>query len=185
MVIDWLTQKLFNKPFDRNGAFAAGGQVLAPVLREALRNSYFRLKPPRTTGREQFGEAYAANFLDKCFAQTQNAKDALATATTLTAESIARSYEQFAMRRMGGRGVDFIVSGGGARNKTLMGMLAARLEPLGCELSTIDKFRMPAEAKEATAFALLAWRTWHRLPGNIPAATGAKRAVILGQVTYV
>jgi anhydro-N-acetylmuramic acid kinase len=66
-----------------------------------------------------------------------------------------------------------------------MAMLAARLEPLGCELTAIDTFGMPAEAKEAAAFALLAWHTWHRLPGNIPSATGAKRAVILGQVTYV
>ncbi len=86
---------------------------------------------------------------------------------------------------MKGRGVDFIVSGGGARNKTLMAMLAARLEPLGCKLTTSDKFGMPAEAKEAAAFALLAWQTWHRLPGNVPAATGAKRAVMLGQITYV
>ena len=85
---------------------------------------------------------------------------------------------------MSGRAVDFIVSGGGARNKTLMAMLAARLEPLGCKLAAIDRFGMPAEAKEAAAFALLAWHTWHRMPGNIPSATGAKRAVVLGQVTY-
>jgi anhydro-N-acetylmuramic acid kinase len=185
MVIDWLTQKLFNKPFDRNGAFAAVGQVLTPVLREALSNSYFRVKPPRTAGREQFGQEYATVFLDKCFARTRNPKDPLATATALTAESIARSYEQFAMPGMSGRGVDFIISGGGARNKTLMAMLAARLEPLGCKVAPIDNFGMPAEAKEAAAFALLAWNTWHRLPGNVPSATGAKRAVVLGQVTYV
>ena len=80
--------------------------------------------------------------------------------------------------------VDFIVSGGGARNRTLMNMLAARLSPLGCTLSESDAFGMPAEAKEAAAFALLAWQTWHRLPGNVPSATGAKRAAILGQVTY-
>ena len=80
--------------------------------------------------------------------------------------------------------MDFIVSGGGARNKTLMAMLAARLEPLGCTCTTSEDFGMPAEAKEAAAFALLAWQTWHRLPGNVPSATGAKRPVILGQVTY-
>jgi anhydro-N-acetylmuramic acid kinase len=78
--------------------------------------------------------------------------------------------------------VEFIVSGGGARNRTLMKMLAARLEPLGCNLCDSDAFGLPAEAKEAAAFALLAWCTWHQLPGNVPSATGAKRAAILGQV---
>jgi anhydro-N-acetylmuramic acid kinase len=185
MVIDWLAQKLFNKPFDPNGALAADGQVLAPVLRAALRNPYFRLEPPRSAGREQFGHEYAPRFLAACRKQSKNPKDALATAAAFTAESIARSYELFAMPKMSGFGVDFIVSGGGARNKTLMGMLAARLGPLGCKLEAIDKFGMPAEAKEAAAFALLAWHTWHRLPGNIPSATGANRAVVLGQVTYV
>jgi anhydro-N-acetylmuramic acid kinase len=184
MVIDWLAQKLFGKPFDRNGALAAKGSVLAPVLSAALRHPYFRLKPPRTAGREQFGRAYAAEFLAACRKHSSNPEDALATATALTAETIARSYAQFVRPKMKGRDVDFIVSGGGARNKTLVAMLAARLEPMGCTLATSEKFGMPAEAKEAAAFALLAWHTWHRLPGNVPAATGAKRAVVLGQVTY-
>jgi anhydro-N-acetylmuramic acid kinase len=65
-----------------------------------------------------------------------------------------------------------------------MAMLAQRLEPLSCELTAIDDFGLPAESKEAAAFALLAWQTWHRLPGNVPAATGATRPAILGQVTY-
>jgi anhydro-N-acetylmuramic acid kinase len=65
-----------------------------------------------------------------------------------------------------------------------MKMLRWWLEPMGCVVTTSEKFGMPAEAKEAAAFALLAWHTWHRLPGNVPAATGAKRAVVLGQVTY-
>jgi anhydro-N-acetylmuramic acid kinase len=184
MVIDWLAQKLFNKQYDRNGALAAEGVVIAPVLAKALRNPYYRLKPPRTAGREQFGQTYAADFLDECLAQTQNPTDALATATALTAETIARSYARFVRPRMKGRGVDFIVSGGGARNGTLMAMLAARLEPLGCDLAASEEFGMPGEAKEAAAFALLAWQTWHRLPGNLPAATGAQRAAILGQVSY-
>jgi anhydro-N-acetylmuramic acid kinase len=85
---------------------------------------------------------------------------------------------------MKSRAVDFIVSGGGARNRTLMKMLAERLEPRGCTLRDSDAFGLPAEAKEAAAFALLAWCTWHRLPGNVPSATGAKRTAILGQVTY-
>jgi anhydro-N-acetylmuramic acid kinase len=184
MVIDWLAQKLFNKKFDRNGNFAAQGAVLAPVLAEALRNPYFKQKPPRTAGREQFGRAYAAAFLVKCRRHSSKPEDAMATATALTAETIARSYKTYVLRGMKGRAVDYIVSGGGARNATLMAMLAARLEPLGCELAASEEFGLPAEAKEAAAFALLAWQTWHHLPGNLPRATGAVRPVILGQVTY-
>ena len=184
MVIDALAQELFNRPYDRNGAIAAQGTVLEPVLRKMMRNPYFSLKPPRTAGREQFGREYAEEFLGACKRVRDNPADALATATALTAETIARSYAQFVHPRMKGRGVDYIVSGGGARNATLMAMLAARLEPLGCELATSEGFGLPAEAKEAAAFALLAWHTWHKLPGNVPSATGATRDVVLGQVTY-
>jgi len=183
-VIDALAQMLLNKPFDRGGAVAARGNVLKPVMAQMLRNPYFRLKPPRSAGREQFGREYAASFLDACKKHSQRTEDALATATALTAETIARSYALFVYPGMNGRGVDYIVSGGGARNATLMAMLAVRLEPMGCELAASEDFGLPVEAKEAAAFALLAWQTWHRLPGNVPAATGAKRAVILGQVTY-
>jgi anhydro-N-acetylmuramic acid kinase len=150
----------------------------------ALRNPYFQLKPPRTTGREQFGREYAAKFLGACRRLSDKPEDAIATATALTADSIAMSYKKFVKRSMHG-GVDYIVSGGGARNSTLMAMLTQRLQPMGCELAASEDFGLPAEAKEAAAFALLAWQTWHRLPGNVPAATGAKRGVILGQVTYV
>jgi len=184
MVIDALAQELYNKKFDRNGGYAARGCVLGPVLTEALSNPYFKLKPPRTAGREQFGREYAAKFLARCQQYSNHPEDALATATALTAETIAQSYKTFARRGMRGSGVDYIVSGGGARNATLMAMLAARLEPMGCELAASEEFGLPAEAKEAAAFALLAWQTWHHLPGNVPRATGAARPAILGQVTY-
>jgi len=183
MVMDALAQELFGKAFDRNGALAAEGAVLSPVLAAALRNPYFQLKPPRTAGREQFGREYAAKFLAACKRHSAKPEDALATAAALTAETIAGSYRRYVHRKMKG-GVDYIVSGGGARNHTLMAMLARRLEPLGCELAASEQFGMPVEAKEAAAFALLAWQTWHRLPGNVPAATGAARPAILGQVTY-
>jgi anhydro-N-acetylmuramic acid kinase len=184
MVIDWLAQKLFGKSLDRGGALAAKGSVLAPVLSAALRHPYYRLRPPRTAGREQFGRAYAAEFLAACRKHSRRSEDALATATALTAETIARSYARFVRAKMKGRGVDFILSGGGARNNTLAAMLAERLKPMGCTLARSERFGMPAEAKEAAAFALLAWHSLHRLPGNVPAATGAKRAVVLGQISY-
>jgi anhydro-N-acetylmuramic acid kinase len=185
MVIDALAQQLFKKPLDRNGAIAADGQILGPVLARALRNPYFALKPPRTAGREQFGREYAAKLLRDCQLSSTRPEDALATATALTAETIVQSYKQFCKPEMkNGNGVDYIVSGGGARNRTLMAMLAQKLEPLGCDLAASEHFGLPAEAKEAAAFALLAWQTWHHRPGNVPAATGASRPVILGQVTY-
>jgi anhydro-N-acetylmuramic acid kinase len=183
MVMDALAQNLFGKKYDRNGALAAAGTVIEPVLKTTLRNPYFRQKPPRTAGREQFGREYAAEFLRACRKHSAKSEDALATATALTAETIESSFVRFVLPHMK-RGVDFIVSGGGARNATLMRMLAARLVPLGCELAASVEFGMPVEAKEAAAFALLAWQTWNHLPGNVPAATGAARPVILGQITY-
>lgn len=185
MVVDWLAQQLFSKRFDRNGALAASGTVLKPALNAALRHPYFRQKPPRTAGREQFGHEYAAEFLASCRRFSKKPEDAIATATALSAQTIARSYERFVHAAMKGRPVDYIVSGGGALNGTLMAMLEAELSPLGCELAASVDFGLPVEAKEAAAFALLAWQTWHRLPGNIPAATGAKHPAILGQITYV
>ncbi|MBS1802915.1 MAG: anhydro-N-acetylmuramic acid kinase [Acidobacteria bacterium] len=185
MVIDALTQKLFGKTYDRNGSIAAKGQILEPVLEKLLRNPYFRLKPPRSAGREEFGREYAAEFLSACRRESRKPEDAVATATALTAESIARSFKQFVLPRMKGAPIDYIVSGGGAKNATLMKMLEEALGPMGCELTTTERFGMPAEAKEAAAFALLAWATWNRLPGNVPAATGAKRLAVLGQIAFV
>lgn len=182
MVIDSLAQKLFGKTYDRNGAIAAKGRVLEPVLARMLRNPYFKLKPPRSAGREEFGREYAAAFLAACRSVSLRAEDSMATATALTAESIVRSFRQFVSPALKDTPIDYIVSGGGARNATLMKMLAAGLEPLGCTLATTEQFGLPAEAKEAAAFALLAWATWNRLPGNVPSATGAKALAVLGQI---
>jgi len=185
MVIDALAQKLFGKSYDRNGAIAARGRVLGPVVKSAMRNSYFNLKPPKSAGREEFGREFAAAFLADCRKVSRRPEDAIATATAFTVGSIAGSFEKFAWPAMKSAPIDYIVSGGGAKNATMMRMLAASLESLGCSLTTTEKFGLPAEAKEAAAFALLAWATWNRLPGNVPRATGAKRLTILGQITHV
>ncbi len=185
MVIDWLAQELFDKPFDRNGKLAARGRVIARVLARAVRHPYFRRRPPRTAGREQFGHAYAAEFLEQCLGCSSRPEDALATATALTAETIVRGFQRFVRPAMGRTPLDFIVSGGGARNCTLLSMLKARLETFGCTMAASADFGLPVESKEAAAFALLAWQSWNRQPGNVPAATGARQAVLLGQITYV
>ena len=103
MVIDALAQQLFGKPFDRNGALAAQGNVLEPVLAAELRNPYYKLKPPRTAGREQFGREYAAKFLSQVRAgMSGRPEDALATATALTAETIARATNSIVLPKMRG-----------------------------------------------------------------------------------
>ena len=184
MVIDWLAQELLGKPYDPSGSFAAQGKILKPVLTEALRNPYFRQKPPRTAGREQFGREYTSTFLAACRRHSQRKQDAVATATAFTAASIAHAYRRFAAQLMGTAHVDYMVSGGGVRNLTLMRQLAHHLVSYSCSLSSSGRFGLPPEAKEAAAFALLAWLTWHHLPGNVPSATGANRPAILGQVNY-
>jgi anhydro-N-acetylmuramic acid kinase len=150
-----------------------------------LRDPYYRRQPPKSAGREQYGVAFVDRVLSLARRQRLSPHDILATATALTSRSIALAWRLFVAPRIGNASVDYIVAGGGARNLTLMCMLAADLRPFGCRIQTTDDHGIPSEAKEAVAFALLAWQTWHRLPGNVPAATGAARPAILGQITYV
>lgn len=184
MVIDALTTKLFNKPYDDDGRISAKGKVLLEALAAAMRHPFFEKKPPKSAGREEFGESFAVDFLDRCRAASGRPEDAIATATALTAASIAMAYKQYVLPRMAGSPVDYLVSGGGAFNATLTAMLATQLEPLGCKLGTTADAGLPAQAKEAAAFALMAYETWHRRPGNVPSATGAARPAILGDITY-
>jgi anhydro-N-acetylmuramic acid kinase len=185
MVIDALAQRLFGKSYDRNGRLAAAGTPNEAMLAALLRDPYYRRQPPKSAGREQFGTAFVERVLSLARRHRLSSHDILATATALTSRSIALAYKQFVAPRIGNAPVDYIVAGGGARNQTLMRMLGADLAPFGCRVQTTDEHGIPSEAKEAVAFALLAWQTWHRLPGNIPAATGAAHPAILGQVTYV
>jgi len=185
MVIDQLMQQLFGKPFDRGGKTGSRGSVIKSVVSARLREPFFQARPPKAAGREEFGSDYAARFLEACTSAGGSPEDAIATATALTACSVGLAYSSFLFKSMNQAPVDFIVSGGGARNLTLMKMLREQLEPQGCTVQASDDLGLPAEAKEAAAFALLAYETWHRRPGNIPSATGAARPVILGEITYV
>jgi anhydro-N-acetylmuramic acid kinase len=181
MVIDAVTERLFGKPFDRDGRIAASGRVMDAVVADVLRESFFRGKPPRTAGREEFGREFAGTFLRRC--ARMGKADVVATATALTARSIADAIQRFVLKR--GRCFhEFVMSGGGARNPTLLAMLANELRPLGLSVRLSDEFGLPSAAKEAAAFALLAYETWNRRPSNLPSATGAKRAAILGKISY-
>ena len=185
MVIDALAQQLFNRPFDRNGEIAARGRVLESVVQQALRGGFFQQRPPRTAGREQFGYEFLLKFAYACKKFRRFAvrnEDVVATATALTAASVEDALRRYVLR--GHSFHEFIVSGGGAKNRTLIRMLEQRLSPLGLKLKYSDDFGIPSQAKEAMAFALLAYQTWHRQPGSIASATGAKRTAILGKISF-
>jgi len=185
MVIDAVIEELFEKRFDRDGKIAASGRVLDGVIVQLLRAHFFRHQPPRTAGREEFGREYVSHFLQLC--QGASKSDVVATATALTARTIADAIHRFVLPRFGSdrrRGREMIVSGGGAKNPTLVALLRRELDPMSISLHFSDEFGLPAEAKEAVAFALLAHETWHRRPSNVPSATGAKRPAILGKISY-
>jgi len=181
MVIDAVMERLFGKRFDRGGRVAASGTVDDGAIAKLMRTPFFRGKPPKTAGREEFGREFVAKFVRLC--GRTNKANVAATATAFTVRSIADAVQRFVLRRA--RFAEMVVSGGGAKNPTLMGMLANELSTLGVALRTSDEFGIPAEAKEAVAFALMAYETWHRRPSNVPSATGAKRSAVLGKISYV
>jgi anhydro-N-acetylmuramic acid kinase len=187
MVIDAVTDALFGRPFDRGGKIAASGNVLESVIESRLRHKFFRAKPPKTAGREEFGREFVAEFLRQCGRARK--QDMVATATALTARSIADAVRRFVIEKSGTATKssfrEMILSGGGARNTTLVGMLAENLMPLGIQLRFSDEFGLPSEAKEAVAFAVLAYQTWNQRSSNVPSATGAKRSAVLGKISYV
>ena len=186
MVIDAVMEELFGKRYDRDGKVAASGRVLDAVVAKLMRAPFFRQKPPRTAGREEFGREYVHRFLQIC--RGARKPDVVATATALTARSIANAVERFVLPKFVARrnraGHQMIASGGGTKNPALMCMLRDEITPLGISFHFSDEFGLPADAKEAVAFALLAHETWHRRPSNVPSATGAKRAAILGKISY-
>lgn len=194
MVIDAVMQKLHGRPFDDNGKIAASGEVIESVIARVINGRYFRLKPPKTAGREEFGREFVADFLRLC--RGARKRDIVATATALTARSIADAVAHFVLdriptsRKRGGtlrfRSTfrELILSGGGTRNSTLVAMISEQLTPLGIVVRFSDEFGLPSEAKEAAAFAVLAYETWHRRPSNVPSASGASRPAVLGKISY-
>lgn len=187
MVIDRCMELLVNKHFDRNGATARRGRTMQGVVDASLRNKFFNAPPPKSCGREQFGETFAARFVAQCRKAGGSEADIVATATAFTAQSILDAYRRFVWPHLGQSAplakTEFVVAGGGVKNATLMEMLRAGLDPLGIKLRPMEDLGIPSQAKEAVAFALLGWLNWHRLPGNIPSATGAARPATLGKLT--
>ena len=162
---------------DRGGYLAARGTVNHALLERWLSHPYFAQKPPKSTGRELFGQSFVERAWQEGTAHGLSPMDIVATLTALVAHSIARAYRDFFPVYP----QEVILSGGGVHNASLMNLLRDLLAPARVLIS--DRIGIPADYKEALAFAVLAYETWHGRPGNLPAATGAAHRVILGDIT--
>ncbi|MGH9674626.1 MAG: anhydro-N-acetylmuramic acid kinase [Bryobacteraceae bacterium] len=175
MVIDALVRHTSGgrRTFDRGGGIAARGRPSASLLRRLLADPYYSAPPPKTAGREQYGAAFVRRLLRLRLSM----EDLIATATLLTASTIWIAVERFAGALLGER-CEVIVSGGGVRNPQIMNHLRAMLP---ARVAASSEYGIDVDAKEAIAFAVLAYESWHGRPSNLPAATGARRAVVLGK----
>ena len=179
MIIDSLIKKISNGKlaYDKNGDFAKKGNVNKNLLADLLNNPYFSLKPPKSTGRELFGEEYSNNLFEKSMKDNITHEDLIATVTFFTAQTIYDSYKNFLKKIPD----EIVVSGGGAKNLTLMNYLKD-LFGEKVEVSTIDKYGITSDSKEAVAFAILAYCNVFGIPNNEKNATGAEKNVVLGKI---
>lgn len=177
MVIDALTAEYTHgrQRFDPDGRIAAQGKVNRRLFDRLVADRYYTRRPPKTAGREQYG----AEFIARLKRSGLSLPDLIATATALTAAAIAAGIGRFVKPRM--RVDDLIASGGGVHNARLMEYLTALLP--GARITTSEEFGVNVDAKEAVAFAVLAYETARRRPSNLPSATGARHPAILGKVT--
>lgn len=182
MVMDALVRRFTEgrRTFDRNAEMAMRGKLLPRLLDSLLRDAYFRKAPPKTAGREQYGESFLRRVLAHPDARDACAEDLVHTATILTALSVVDAFHRFVLPRV--KVAELILSGGGAHNPLLIAQIEAALPEV--LMRTSGELGLPEDAKEAFAFALLARETMRRRPSNVPGATGAKRPAILGKVCY-
>ncbi|HEY6043033.1 MAG TPA: anhydro-N-acetylmuramic acid kinase [Anaerolineae bacterium] len=174
-IVRWATND--ELAFDANGTLASRGRIDEPLLGELLEHPYLKLPPPKSTGREMYDTNFADTVWQRALEKGLAAQDVVATVTGYTVESIAKAYREF----LPAVPEEVIVSGGGAKNPTLLKMLRARL--VGSHVTTTDEYGLPADAKEAVAFAILAYESAHNRPGNLSNATGATKSVTLGSIT--
>ncbi len=178
MVIDALMQEVEGRGYDEGGALGASGVASREAVEILLRDPYFSAPPPKSCGREQFGQGFVRLLVKTCNELgAHSGADLVATATEVTVQSIAASVRGY------GRGAtEVIAAGGGVRNAFLMRRLAEELG--GVRLRTAEELGVASQAKEAVAFALLAWLSWFGLPGNVSSATGARGARVLGKISW-
>ncbi len=181
MVIDELVRRMTNnrESYDRDGRYASRGKVNHELLSELSSIEFFTLPPPKSTGRESFGADFVDSLMESAGVwEKRGFLDLISTATELTAKLIHGHYRRFYADDVA---VDeVIVSGGGARNPSLMQSLACRFGQVSVAAS--DEYGIPAESKEAVAFAVLGMETLRKRPGNLCGATGANKRVVLGKI---
>lgn len=178
MVIDGVVRIVTRgrRQYDADGAMAVGGTPDPRLLKEMLRHPFLRRRPPKSTGREQFGQEYCQWLLDQARQRGLGSEDLVATATAFTAITIAQAYRRFLPHLP----EEVILCGGGAHNATLVRMLREQLAEV--TIRSMDEFGISVDAKEAVSFALLALATIQGRPNNMPGATGATEPVILGKI---
>ncbi|MEB3335896.1 MAG: anhydro-N-acetylmuramic acid kinase [Leptolyngbyaceae bacterium] len=178
MLLDLAVQHLSQgtQSYDQDGAWAAQGTPCQALVGQWLQQDFFQQPPPKSTGREHFGWDYLQRCLAEAEAYALSSADFLATLTELTAASIAHSYRTFLSQLPD----QVLVCGGGSRNPYLQRRLQAQLDSI--PVLTTDEVGLSADFKEAIAFAVLAYWRHQGIPGNLPSVTGARHAVLLGQV---
>lgn len=177
MLIDAAVQHFYDRPFDKDGAIARSGSSNQKLLSWLKNHPFFHGRPPKSAGREQFGQAYFKTILSN-FSKVRDV-DVVATLTQFTVDTMVEAYERFVMPQ---HTIDeVIVSGGGAYNKTLLEQLRIRLP--SCKVMPLEALGFNSKAKEAMCFIVLANETLHGQPANIPKATGASQPAILGKIS--
>jgi anhydro-N-acetylmuramic acid kinase len=166
--------------FDKDARIAQAGRSIPTILDELMRDPYLKLAPPKSTGREYYGHAYLKKVLALGKKHRAKPADLIRAATIFTALSVVDALHRFVLPKTKIR--QLIVSGGGARNPLILAQLTAALDSI--ELIPSSRLGVPEDAKEAFAFALLAYETFHRRPSNLPSATGANAPAILGKISY-
>lgn len=173
-LLDLALQQATGQPYDVGGRRTAAGRVDPALLAVLLADPYLAASPPKSTGKERYHAGYLAAALAR--APVPELADQLATLAEFTAAAVAADVARYRVRRV-------FASGGGVHNTGLTAALRRRLAEVGAELSTTDALGLPVDAKEAYAFAVLGWLTWHGLPGTVPSCTGAAGPRILGALT--
>ena len=160
---------------DTSGATAARGRVDGALLASLLKHPFLKRRPPKSTGREEFGDTYVRRLMREAKQRRMRNEDFLATVTAFTAQTASASQ-----RFLNGQVDEVILAGGGTRNRTLVKELRTAFFPT--PVNTAEAYEWNSKAIEAVAFAILAYQTFHETPNNLPSVTGARHAVVMGKI---
>lgn len=176
IMIDYYTKKYFNKPFDEGGKIALSGKVINEVFNELIKDEFIYKKPPKSTGREQYSQAFMEELAVRLEFDKYKKADIITTITEFTVFGIAYNYKTFI------KDIDTaVINGGGSHNQYIIKRLQESFQKT--RILTGEEYGIDSDAKEAVAFAILGYMTLNNKPSNVKRATGAKETVILGNIT--